>query len=263
MAAGSPGGMALDARLPVRTICAAWRAGWPPCVTPSQALTTHIEQLCALPDDLRQTTIDRCNRCGCHNERELAEHLQSLLRCPIARLLKACGQLGVQVRLPACLTLGKRVQELSWHGLLGHLRSRALAPGAPDQLRADFATVEASWPDICCRLRRRGMGSPHMLVINPRGPQGLWLLPSTLPQNPGWREPLRRTLCCAHPIPTAQNEPVVTFNKVCRFMSLSPSEVGKVYYYLGVQALPPSEIGTFSQFQLACLELHTEFEIAT
>jgi hypothetical protein len=36
-----------------------------------------------------------------------------------------------------------------------------------------------------------------MLVINPRGPQGLWLLPSALPQNPGWLEPLRRTLCCA------------------------------------------------------------------
>jgi hypothetical protein len=116
---------------------------------------------------------------GCHrgnrnsDERELAEHLQSrgqLQRCPIARLLKACGQLGVQVRLPACPaaspSLGKSltgrlrvVREQSWHGLLGHLRSRALAPGAADQLRADFATVEASWPDICCRLRRRGPGS--------------------------------------------------------------------------------------------------------
>ncbi len=207
MAAGSPGGMALDARLSVRTICAAWRAGWPPCVTPSGgtgASPALTKQLCALPDDLHQITIDRyirlCNRCGCHNERELAEHLQSrrqLLRCPIARLLKACGQLGVQVRLPACLTLGKRVRELSWNGLLGHIRSRALAPGAADQLQADFATVEASWPDICCRLRRRGVGSPRMLVINPRGPQELWLLPSTLPQNQGWLEPLRQTLCCA------------------------------------------------------------------
>jgi hypothetical protein len=51
-----------------------------PRVALVQALTTHIEQLYALPDDLRQTTIDRyirlCNRCGCHIERELAEHLQ-------------------------------------------------------------------------------------------------------------------------------------------------------------------------------------------
>jgi hypothetical protein len=97
------------------------QAGLPvshPRVALVQALRTHIKQLCALPNDLRQTTIDRyirlCNRCGCHNERELAEHLQSrgqllgqLLQCPIARLLKACGQLGVQVRLPPCLTLGK------------------------------------------------------------------------------------------------------------------------------------------------------------
>jgi hypothetical protein len=37
----------------------------------------------------------------------------------------------------------KRVRELSWHGFLGHIRSRALASGAADQLRADFATVEA------------------------------------------------------------------------------------------------------------------------
>jgi hypothetical protein len=114
------------------------QAGLPvshPRVALVQALTTHIEQLCALPDDLRQTTIDRyirlSNRCGCHNERELAKHLQSqgqLLQCPIARLLKACGQLGVQVRLPACLTLGKRVQELSWHGLLGGTSAAGLWP---------------------------------------------------------------------------------------------------------------------------------------
>ncbi len=46
-------------------------------------------------------------------------------------------------------------------------------------------------------LRRRSVGSPRIVVINPRGPQGLWLMPRTLPQNPGWLEPLRRNLCCA------------------------------------------------------------------
>jgi hypothetical protein len=38
------------------------QAGLPvshPRVALVQALTTHIEQLCALPDDLRQTTIDK------------------------------------------------------------------------------------------------------------------------------------------------------------------------------------------------------------
>ncbi len=39
-------------------------------------------------------------------------------------------------------------------------------------------------------------GFPRMLVINLRGPQGLWLLLSTLPQNPGWLEPLRQTISC-------------------------------------------------------------------
>ncbi len=41
-----------------------------PLVLMIQALTTHIKQLCALPDELRQTTIDRYRRlsdlCGCH-----------------------------------------------------------------------------------------------------------------------------------------------------------------------------------------------------
>jgi hypothetical protein len=41
-----------------------------------QALAKHIEQLVALPDALRETTIRRfkklCDSCGCHNERELA-----------------------------------------------------------------------------------------------------------------------------------------------------------------------------------------------
>jgi hypothetical protein len=99
-----------------------------------QALSTHIEQLCELPDELWQTTIDRykrlCVRCGWHMERELAEYLQTcrpIPRCPIARLLRSCGQLGVQVKLPAVLSLGKEQRELSWHGLMQHLRGRASA----------------------------------------------------------------------------------------------------------------------------------------
>ncbi len=44
-----------------------------------QALATHIEQLVALPDEQRETTIRRfkllCDKCGCHNERELAAYL--------------------------------------------------------------------------------------------------------------------------------------------------------------------------------------------
>jgi hypothetical protein len=39
-----------------------------------------------------------------------------------------------------------------------------------------------------------------------------------------------------HPIPTAQNEPVVTLSELITFVSISPSAVWTVYYYLGVQA---------------------------
>jgi hypothetical protein len=41
-----------------------------------QALAKHVEQLVALPDELRETAICKykplCDSCGCHNERELA-----------------------------------------------------------------------------------------------------------------------------------------------------------------------------------------------
>ena len=172
-----------------------------PRVLMIQALTTHIEQLCALPDELRQNTINRyrrlCVRCGCHTERELAEHLQagrSTPRCPIARLLRACGQLGVQVKLPAVLSLGKEQRELSWHGLLQHLRGRASTAEDDAQLQADMATLETSWAAIRRCLRRRGIRFPRMLVVNPRRPPAMWLVPRSLPRNPSWLEPLRRVL---------------------------------------------------------------------
>ena len=172
-----------------------------PRVLMIQALTTHIEQLCALPDELRQHTISRyrrlCAQCGCHTERELAEYLQECrtpLRCPIARLLRACGQLGVQIRLPAVLSLGKVQRELSWHGLLQHLRRRASAAEAEAQLQADVATLAASWTTIRRCLQRRGIRYPRMMVVNPRCPPVLWLVPVTIPRNPGWLEPLRRVL---------------------------------------------------------------------
>ena len=112
-----------------------------PRVLMIQALTTHIQQLCALPDELRQNTINRyrrlCERCGCHTEREPAEYLRECRtppRCPIACLLRACGQLGVQIRPSAVLSSAKVQPELRWHGLLQHLRGRASAAEAEAQL---------------------------------------------------------------------------------------------------------------------------------
>ncbi len=70
-----------------------------PKVILMQALAKHIEQLVALPDELRETTIRRfkwlCDKCGCHNERELAAYLAEEHKpraCPLACFLRLCGQ---------------------------------------------------------------------------------------------------------------------------------------------------------------------------
>ena len=109
-----------------------------------QALAKHIEQLVALPDDLRKETITRyrelCTACGCHNARELAAHLseeRAPRRCPIARLLRACGQLGIEARLPVCLSMGKVQRETSWRNLLVHLSQRSSAAGDDERLKQD------------------------------------------------------------------------------------------------------------------------------
>ena len=146
-----------------------------------QALSTHVEQLCALPDDLRQTTIQRyrrlCDSCGCHTERELTECLKESKtppRCPIARLLRACGQLGIQIRLPAVLSLGKAQRELRWYGLLQHLWARA-SDAEPDvQSQEDVALLGEMWTSVRRYLQRRGIRFPRMMVANPRRPPVIW-----------------------------------------------------------------------------------------
>ena len=48
--------------------------------------------------------------CGCHTARELTSWLateRKTRRCPVARFLRVCGQLDLEARLPACLSLGK------------------------------------------------------------------------------------------------------------------------------------------------------------
>ena len=76
-----------------------------------EALAKHIEQLVALPDELRETTIRRfkrlCDSFGCHNERALAAYLaeeRQPLACQLACFLRICDQLKVQVKLPACIS---------------------------------------------------------------------------------------------------------------------------------------------------------------
>ena len=170
-----------------------------PRVVLIQALSTHVRQLVALADDLRESTISRyrqlCLSCGCLNERELARHLASETqprRCPIARLLRACGQLGIDIKLPDCLTAGKAMREVSWYALREHVRAR-VAP--EDELgNRDLACVVLHWPAILRRLRGRGIHFPRQLLLDRNEEPATWLLPPQMSRNPGWLSPLRRLL---------------------------------------------------------------------
>jgi len=176
------------------------RGGCPeahPVVPMVQALAKHIEQLVALPDELRETTIRKykklCDSCGCHNERELAAHLAEELRprvCPLARLLRACGQLQMQIKLPACLSLGVAGRDISWRALLMHLRQKAAAPEASQQLVSDVATVGLAWTAIRRRFRRRGIRVPRQLLLG----SSFGLVPESLKKGAAWLQPFRRAL---------------------------------------------------------------------
>jgi len=163
----------------------------------------------ALPDQLRADTIARyhrlCDSCGCHTSSELATVLAeegSPRKCPIARFLRACGQLGMQIRLPTCLSLGKTERETSWHCLLSHLRRLASSAGANDELRQDVACVASSWGAIRRRFRRRGVRIPRQLVVAAtRNRPAAWIVPETLSRNPRWLDSLRRALARLDPGP--------------------------------------------------------------
>jgi hypothetical protein len=172
-----------------------------PRVVLTQALAKHIEQLVALQDDLRTETIARykqlCETCGCRNEQELSEALSAERkprRCPLARFLRVCGQLGVQAHLPACLSLGKAERDTSWHSLLTHLSRLASASDADEDFRSDLEQVTASWAAIRHCFRGRGIKQPRQLVLDPRARPAIWLLPHSISRRPRWLDALRRVL---------------------------------------------------------------------
>ncbi len=164
-----------------------------------QALAKHIEQLEALPDALRETTIRRfnklCDSCGCHNESELAATLAEERRpraCPIARLLRACRRLQLPVKLPACLSLGVAGRDTSRQALLMHLQNKASAPGADSDpcLVQDVMTVSQAWAAIRRRFRRRGVRAPRQLLLV----RSFELVPASMSRNQVWLQPLCRVL---------------------------------------------------------------------
>jgi hypothetical protein len=102
-----------------------------PRITYIQALRTYVEAIVALPDEIRERAVrvykPHCTACGCANERELTEVLAVEAKprvCPIARLLRACGQLGTKIILPRALTEAVQSREASWQALRTYLRNR-------------------------------------------------------------------------------------------------------------------------------------------
>ena len=209
-----------------------------PLVHLVQALAKHIEQLVALPDELRETTRRQyqrlCDSCGCHTAQELAEFLReerSPRSCPIARLLRACAQLEIQIRLPACLSLGKTERETSWYAALKHIRQQVEAQ-EDEQGKKDLETIVQSWSAIRRRWRRRGVRFPRQLVVDPQQRPALWLVPQSLRPNPRWLEPLRRLLKLV--------DTVSLFRKLDRGIGVSapPVHVGLIHDVLaGLQDL--------------------------
>ena len=168
-----------------------------PRVVLIQALSTHVRQLVALPDSIRDTTINSykrlCKNCGCLNERELAQYLATEKKPrsnPIARLLRACGQLQIDIKLPDCLSAGKSAREVSWFAFLNHVQSRVAADDADGQ--RDLRCVSHHWPTIQKRLRGRGIHYPRQLILDPQAQEVQWLLPEQMKNNPGWLKPLKR-----------------------------------------------------------------------
>ncbi len=144
-----------------------------------QALSTHIEQLVALPDDLRDRTILQyrrlCYDTGCNTVTELTDFLSKERKprpCPIARFLRACGQLDLKVKLPDCLSLGPGENETSWHCLFTHLQELCSDP--TDQSSQDFSAVRKRWSAIRLALRAKGFPQPRCLILDTRAQHPQW-----------------------------------------------------------------------------------------
>ena len=131
--------------------------------------------------------------CGCHNERELAKHLvaeRHPRKCPIARLLRAGAQLGIDIHLPKCLSLGKEQRDTSWFGLKVRIQTTCEGRVPPQ----DIATVINSWNAIYRRLSHGGRRTPRQIFDASQPATDRWRLPKELSRNPRWLEPLRRVL---------------------------------------------------------------------
>jgi hypothetical protein len=130
----------------------------------AQALTTHVEQLVAFPDDLRDRAIRQyrllCSDTGCLTVPDTMDFISRGLTprpYPVPRLLRVCGQLDLPVKLPDCLSLGPGEHETSWHRLLTFLREHVATQPSNSATRKDLEMVEAKWRDIRLAFKAKGL----------------------------------------------------------------------------------------------------------
>jgi hypothetical protein len=114
--------------------------------------------------------------------------------CPIAHLLRACGQLGTKILLPRALTEAVRSREASWQALRTYLRNRVA--GGP---QACCGLCGSGWRLECdaeaaAEARHQvpqpaGVGRTRDPMIHP-----VCLLPTTIARYPQWLSPLHLVL---------------------------------------------------------------------
>ena len=71
-----------------------------------------------------------------------------------------------------------------------HLRQKAAAPEASQELISDVASVDQAWGAIRRRFRRRGVRVPRQLLLG----SSFGLVPESLKKDPAWLQPFRRAL---------------------------------------------------------------------
>ena len=94
--------------------------------------------------------------------------------CPIARLLRACGQLQMDVILPEVLTTGRMRLETSWYALLEHIHCRV----SEEMDSSDLGCITMHWTTIRKGFRSRGIRFPRQIVLDRTAESAEWLVPT-------------------------------------------------------------------------------------
>jgi ribonuclease HI len=166
------------------------RGGMPvahPKVYLLQALVLHIEQLALQDDDILKCARVQyqrlCQVLGCHSQDELRAALLEIKRvknvpdCPMARLVRLSGELGMQARLPALIT-GSDIPHLSWFQLKCRVKQGMSADTVcSDAERESGQLAIAGWMQAVAKLKLATPSHMHWkLEAGSRKP--VWVTPN-------------------------------------------------------------------------------------